>query len=297
MVDLAEVRSGLMQLDRRLDELARGLVHKPDTDVGEDADAVERDSEVSTAADVPASIPLVSSRPASAPRAPAAPATSVPTVASVSEAPVACSPAPSVQNNGGPNPATVQRATSPGPSSQRTEAAVVTLARAEEEAARILARVHERADQVKTEIRELLAVRDRLRVTTQEILATYGQALSALEIPSDDAIAALDGDDGSQGEASETAAIHDHRLFSGDVSVIAGPVRDLGAIRMLEDALVGIEAVESVSLTGFTDHNVQIELRLETECGLVSEFARALPFAFEIESVSDADLALRLSAG
>jgi hypothetical protein len=73
-------------------------------------------------------------------------------------------------------------------------------------------------------------------------------------------------------------------------------VRDLDAIRTLEDAFAGIDAVESISLTGFTDNNAQIELRLGTECELVTEFERALPFAFEIEPVSGADLGLRLRA-
>ena len=34
VLDLAEVRSGLMELDRRLDELSRGLVSKADADTG-----------------------------------------------------------------------------------------------------------------------------------------------------------------------------------------------------------------------------------------------------------------------
>ena len=73
-------------------------------------------------------------------------------------------------------------------------------------------------------------------------------------------------------------------------------MRDLDAIRTWVAAFAGIDAVESISLTGFTDNNAQIELRLGTECELVTEFERALPFAFEIEPVSGADLGLRLRA-
>ncbi len=170
----------------------------------------------------------------------------------------------------------------------------MTLARAEEEAARILARVHQRADEVRGQIRELVSMRDHLRATTQEIIVTYGQALSALDQRFDDALAAVDGDaDRRPGESASAG----QRRFVGDVRVVAGPLRDLDGIRILEEALMRIDAVEHLALTGFADHNVQIELRLSVECDLLTELQRALPFAFEVEAMAGADLGLRLSAG
>ena len=81
------------------------------------------------------------------------------------------------------------------------------------------------------------------------------------------------------------------------VKVVAGPVRDLAEIRMLEDTLATIEGVERTSLTGFADRSAQIELRLSAECELVPEFQRVLPSAFDVESMSDDQLVLRLKAG
>ena len=281
MLDLAEVRSGLMQLDRRLDELARGLESKADTDTGSpvvDRGPVSHGPVTPTVADVPASIPLVS--PSQSVSPPASPAVSPPVTIGGAATPDAVPAEPSTASS---SPAALN------------DAATVTLARAEEEAAQILARVHQRADEVKGQIQELLGMRDHLRVTTHEIMVTYAQALNALERQFDgsatDAIDEAEGDAPAPGTVSPPA-----RRFAGEVKVVAGPVRDLGEIRILEDALRGIEAVERISLTGFADRSVQIELHLSVECELVTEFERALPFGFEVESMSDAELVLRLRA-
>jgi hypothetical protein len=287
VLDLAEVRSGLMELDRRLDELSRGLVSKADADTG--TSEVNRGWSASTAADVPASIPLMSPPPPASSSVSPSPESTLPESPSPSSVPASGVPAP--------DPASAERSPVGGASAARADVATVTVARAEEEAARILARVHERADQVKGQIRELLGVRDRLRVTTQEIMTTYGEALSALDREFDVAAAAAgESDEARRDLLAPSPVVADRRRFVGGVKVVAGPVRDLDAIRTLEDAFAGIDAVESISLTGFTDNNAQIELRLGAECELVTEFERALPFAFEVEPVSDADLGLRLRA-
>lgn len=283
MLDLAEVRSGLMQLDRRLDELARGLESKADTEAG--APVVDRGPVAPTAADVPASIPLVSPSPwpSQSVSPPVSPAVSPPATIGGAGTPDAVLVEP-------PTPSTSPAATD--------DVATVTLARAEEEAAQILARVHQRADEVKGQIRELLGVRDHLRVTTHEIMVTYAQALNALERQFDGSATATDATDGAQADASVPGTVSPPaRRFAGEVKVVAGPVRDLGEIRMLEDALGTIEAVERISLTGFADRSVQIELHLSVECELATEFERALPFAFEVESASDGELVLALRAG
>ncbi len=125
-------------------------------------------------------------------------------------------------------------------------------------------------------------------------MSTYGKALTALERRFDAALTVVDGEGDWLAHGLMSSV---RREFVGDVRVVAGPLRDLGGIRTLEDALMSIEAIESVALTGFADDNVQIELRLSVECDLIAEFERALPFAFEVESIADADLGLRLSAG
>jgi hypothetical protein len=81
------------------------------------------------------------------------------------------------------------------------------------------------------------------------------------------------------------------------VWVVAGPMRDLGAARLVSDALAGIEGVESISMTGDRDHRVQFEGWFSHERALVAELERVLPFAFEVESASGVELGLRLRAG
>jgi len=175
----------------------------------------------------------------------------------------------------------------PAPSNGHSDPATVTLARAEEEAARILARVHQRVGEVQGQIDELLRVRDHLRVATQEIVKSYGEVLLEL----DRRFEAIS----DQPEA--VSAVSSLRSpFVGAVRVVAGPFRDLGAIRMLEEALAGIDAVQSVSLAGFTDDNVQIDLELVQPCDLVAELERTLPFACDIESLPGVDPGLLLRA-
>jgi hypothetical protein len=81
------------------------------------------------------------------------------------------------------------------------------------------------------------------------------------------------------------------------VWVVAGPMEDLGAARMVSDALARVDGVDSISVTGDRDHHVQFEGWFRHERELVSELERVLPFAFEVESVSGVELGLRLRAG
>jgi hypothetical protein len=81
------------------------------------------------------------------------------------------------------------------------------------------------------------------------------------------------------------------------VRVVAGPLGDLGAVRMLREALAGIDGVESISLSGISHHHVQFEGWFGHERELVAALERALPFAFEVESAAGAELGLRLRAG
>jgi hypothetical protein len=274
VLDLAEVRSGLIQLDRRLDELARGLVSRTDAEMSETV----APPAATVSDDVPASIPLVS-HPASVP-----PWMSHSSVSANDGDIEQMTPLPAglAPHSGNGNAAPL-----PVAHHGHGDAGTVTLARAEQEAARILARVHQRADEVQGQIDELLRVRDHLRVSTQEIVTAYGEVLSELDRRFDAATPAP--------ESPETVSAL-HGRFIGDVRVEAGPFRDLGAIRLLEEALAGIEAVASVSLAGFTDHDVQIDLCLVQPCDLVAELERALPFACEIESLPGADLGLLLRA-
>jgi hypothetical protein len=270
VLDLAEVRSGLIRLDRRLDELARGLGGNAEAPGGTSVGEVQPAG--STGNDMPASIPLVS------------PGAEVPPWMSHSS--VAADDGPAAP------PVTVAPAVING----RADAGTAAVARAEEEAAQILARVHQRADEVRDQIRELVMVRDHLRGATEEIMASYGEALTALDLRFEATVAAagIDGDPARAGSA--VAATPSGRRFVGDVSVVAGPFGDLDGIRTLENALVGIAAVERVSLAGFTDRNVHMDLSLSTECDLAAELTRTLPFACETESASDTDLTLRLKA-
>jgi hypothetical protein len=87
------------------------------------------------------------------------------------------------------------------------------------------------------------------------------------------------------------------RRLVGEVRVAAGPLRDIGAVRMLEHALAGIEGVESISMCGTAHHNVWFEGWFGHERELVAQLERALPFDFEVESATDAELGLRLRAG
>ena len=87
------------------------------------------------------------------------------------------------------------------------------------------------------------------------------------------------------------------RRLVGEVRGVAGPLRDLGAVRMLKDAVAEIEGVESISVSGLGHHNVQFEGWFGHERELVAELERALPFALEVESASGAELGLRLRAG
>ncbi len=80
------------------------------------------------------------------------------------------------------------------------------------------------------------------------------------------------------------------------VRVVVRPLRDLGAVRMLKDALVGLEGVESISMNGVSSYNVQFEGWFDYEREIVAELEQTLPFAFEVESSSGAELVLRLRA-
>jgi hypothetical protein len=276
-----------MELDRRLEELTRGMAKEAEP--APHAPAVNGIAAPSRDADVPASIPLVSRSSWLPPAVPAA-ENGVPT------APTTVNGSSNGSANGSSNGSS--NGVAHAPTGAREDAATVVLAQAEEEAARILTRVHERADEVKDQIRELLGVRDQLRVSTREIMVTCGEALSALEQRCDTAVAMAGDSDVAAGEWPALDALAPvRRHYVGDVKVVAGPFRDLGAIRMLEDALAGIAAVESVSLAGFAHHNVHIDVRLGVECDLVAELEPVFPFAYEVESVPGADLTLRLRAG
>ena len=87
------------------------------------------------------------------------------------------------------------------------------------------------------------------------------------------------------------------RRLIGEVRGVAGPLRDLGAVRMLQDALAEIEGVESISVSERGHDNVQFEGWFGHERELVAELQRVLPFALEVESASGAELGLRLIAG
>jgi hypothetical protein len=81
------------------------------------------------------------------------------------------------------------------------------------------------------------------------------------------------------------------------VWVVAGPLQDLGAARMVSDALARVDGVDSISVSGDREHHVQFEGWFRHERELVTELERVLPFAFEVESVSGVELGLRLRAG
>jgi hypothetical protein len=99
------------------------------------------------------------------------------------------------------------------------------------------------------------------------------------------------------GDHSSDSVSPVRRRLVGEVRVAAGPLRDLGAVRMLEHALAGIEGVESISMCGPAHHNVWFEGWFGHERELVAQLERALPFGFEVESASGAELGLRVRAG
>lgn len=88
--------------------------------------------------------------------------------------------------------------------------------------------------------------------------------------------------------ASPAAGTNFELPTGGDIRVIVQPLHDLSLARVVEDALVNTEGVESASLRELRGDSATIDAKFEEGVSLISSLRRKLPVAFDVTgSTSD----------
>jgi hypothetical protein len=86
-------------------------------------------------------------------------------------------------------------------------------------------------------------------------------------------------------------------LFSGQVTIDAGPFADIAALARFEEAVRQVALAEDVHVRSFDDERAVIDLRLASEAPLVFELRRASDLAFDVDHAEAGRLSLTIHAG
>ena len=144
-----------------------------------------------------------------------------------------------------------------------------------DEARRQVGELAQQASDLKRQIDELVALRDRL-----ERSITHP---GAGRQPAGGAVQAADGIDPSRFGG-----------IPGVVSLVVGPFRDVASIENFERSLTSIPALQDVYLRAYESGRAIFELTVATPVALLDEIHRATQLGFQVEEESAAALVITL---
>jgi hypothetical protein len=152
---------------------------------------------------------------------------------------------------------------------------------------------------------ELLRFRDQLTDAATKLVEDYSRILEQLsrataDVP--DVPDAAPPPTPAAGHATfpvppPTIPSTESTLFSGPVTIAAGPFEDVTALAQFEQALRAVPHAESVSVRKLKDQRAVIDLELASDVPLVFELRRASERTFDVDHAEPGRLELTIHGG
>jgi hypothetical protein len=149
---------------------------------------------------------------------------------------------------------------------------------------------------------ELLRFRDQLTEAATKLVEDYSRILEQLSRATADVPDAPSPPTPAAGHAifpvpPPTIPSTESTLFSGPVTIAAGPFEDVAALAQFEQALRAVPHAESVSVRKLKDHRAVVDLQLASDVPLVFELRRASDHTFDVDHAEPGRLELTIHAG
>lgn len=204
--------------------------------------------------------------------------------------------------------------------------------RAGAEAARLLADAYGRVDELRSQIEQLLGIRDGLLRSARDLVRQYGEQLDQLErsfsttpvpgpapapapepprvpepppVPERAPEPPLAPEPPPEPEQPpEPAPLPEPtvqpkpaaqpNVFEGLVTIIVPQVTRVQTIQVLEDSVARVRGAEFAYLRGYHQEEVRLELSLGGPVDLIGELNRVMPYEFAVESTRPDEIVIRL---
>lgn len=156
----------------------------------------------------------------------------------------------------------------------------------------------EAVDQLGTQIKQLLTIRERLLNDAERLLAGYERQLRELEsLDAPDveaALAPLLPVSGRTDPGATQPPPSRPAFFDGAVTIAVGGVHRIQTIQVLEDSLSRVRHVDQAYIRHWHAGQLLFELTLSAGVELIGELNRVLPFAFAVQSATGQEIAITL---
>ena len=161
------------------------------------------------------------------------------------------------------------------------------------------------ASGLQDQLDELLRFRDQLAEAATKLVEDYSRILEQLSRATADAPDVPDAPappTPAAGHATfpvppPTIPSTESTLFSGPVTIAAGPFEDVAALAAFEQALRAVPHAEDVSVRKLKEHRATIDLQLASDVPLVFELRRASERTFDVDHAEPGRLELTIHAG
>jgi len=152
------------------------------------------------------------------------------------------------------------------------------------------------------QLNELLRFRDQLTEAATKLVEDYSRILEQLSRATADVPEAPPPTTPAAGHATfpvppPTIPSTESTLFSGPVTIAAGPFEDITALAQFEQALRAVPHAESVSVRKLKDQRAVVDLELAADVPLVFELRRASERTFDVDHAEPGRLELTIHVG
>jgi hypothetical protein len=152
------------------------------------------------------------------------------------------------------------------------------------------------------QLEELLRFRDQLAEAAKKLVEDYSRVLEQITRATGGEPGAPPPPTPASGHVTfpvppPAAPSAESTLFSGQVTIDAGPFADIAALARFEEAVRQVALAEDVHVRSFDDERAVIDLRLAREAPLVFELRRASDLAFDVDHAEAGRLSLTIHAG
>jgi hypothetical protein len=182
------------------------------------------------------------------------------------------------------------------------------------DAARVRAEAAREADDMRTQVEELLRLRDMLSATIRMVVRDFERVTAEVELgeltapaaPAQPAPAAPSPPAASpsmpapEPEADAPAPeqpLPRGNVFDRRVELEAGPFTDFASLSAFERAIAGLPKVEDVYVRRFQGDRAMIEVTLEEPAQLLDAMTEQLPYTLTVDHASGDRIAVSVSSG
>jgi len=158
------------------------------------------------------------------------------------------------------------------------------------------------ASGMQDQLDELLRFRDQLSEAATKLVEDYSRILEQLSRVAADVPASPPPPTPAVGHATfpvppPTIPSTESTLFSGPVTIHAGPFADVTGLALFEQALRAVPNATEVSVRKLKDQRAVIDLELATDVPLVFELRRASDHTFDVDHAEPGRLDLTIHPG